>query len=119
MNALISPSAVRLATALVDHARLGPITMEILNVDILLASSRSATWTNTDLHIIMCVLYSITLARKVMRYCSTARLTGGSDWTISRARATFSSSGAAEREREMDTEGREGEREARRDGGGI
>ena len=34
-----------------------------------------------------------------MRYCSTARLTGGSDWTMSRACATFSS-GAAERERD-------------------
>ena len=44
MKEFISPSAVRLATGLVDHTRLGPRTMAMLDGDILFTSSCSVTF---------------------------------------------------------------------------
>ena len=44
MKELISLSAERLATAFADQTRLGPMTMEMFEDDILFTSSCSATW---------------------------------------------------------------------------
>ena len=41
---LISPRAVRLAAGFVPHIRLGPITIDMFDADILFTSSRSATF---------------------------------------------------------------------------